>query len=76
VDVDVPEARHQVRALQVDELRIADCRRRAGVEDLLDAAVLDQDGGVGPRPGLDAIDQRRMGQQGSHVGQGLSIIGR
>ena len=66
MDVHVPQARQQVRTLEVDRLGVADRSCGAAAEDLLDAAVLEQHRAVGLGDRLNAVDQRRVGQKRSH----------
>src|SRR5687767_14388417 len=69
--VHVPQPRHEIRAFEVDHLRVADGGLPAVGEDLADTAVLDDDARVRSGRRIDAIDQRRVDQYGSHVHSGL-----
>src|SRR5215472_3374171 len=68
MDVHVPEARHQIPAVEIDHLRVAGVARLSGWQDGADAAILDQHGSIRPYLGLDAVDQVRMRKDCLHGG--------
>jgi hypothetical protein len=57
MDMHVPKAGHQVRAFEIDRLRVADAARLSAWQDGADAPILNQYGSLRPHLGLDAIDQ-------------------
>ena len=67
MDVDVPQSGHQVGAPEVDRGG-AICRGRAAVgADLANTSILDQDRCTFDRFGLDAVYERGIREEGSHM---------
>ena len=66
MDVHVPESRQQERAVEIDDVGASRVGRAAAVEHLHDAAALDRHAGAGHGPWIDAVDQRRVGQNPAH----------
>ncbi len=48
MDVDVPEAGHEIPAFEIDHLRVASAARLSAWQDGADAAILDQHGTIRP----------------------------
>ena len=65
MNMHVPQAGQQVRAFEIDDRRVAGRGLAPAGQDFGDAALLDDDGGVGRRFRLDAVDQCRVGVYGS-----------
>src|SRR5215472_7976250 len=72
MDVHVPEARHQIPAVEIDHLRAADAARLSAWQNGADAAILDQHGTIRPYLGLDAVDQICMRKDCLH---GVRLLG-
>src|SRR5215831_3432296 len=68
MDVHVPEAGHQIPAIEIDHLRVADAARLSAWQDGANAAILDQHSTIRPYLGLDAVDQVRMRKDCLHGG--------
>src|SRR6516165_5720467 len=74
MDVHVPEARHQIPAVEIDHPRVAGAARLSAWQDGADAAILDQHGSIRPYLGLDAVDQICMRNDCLHYGlSGLKL---
>ena len=61
VDVHIPQSGQQVGALQVDHPVTGRAGRRAGVTHIEDAAVFDDNGGLGLGVGIHAVDDIAVG---------------
>ena len=75
MDVDVPQSGHQVGAPEVDRGDVP-CRGRAAVgADLADPSIFDQYGRTRDRFGLDAVDERGVGEESSHGAHDKGLSG-
>src|SRR5215472_17035429 len=74
MDVHVPEAGHQIPAVEIEHLRIAGVFRPSAWQYGADAAIFDQHGSNRPYLGLDAVDQIRMRKDCLHGGRPLGLM--
>jgi len=66
MDVDVPQAGHQVIAPEVDRAASTELGRTAVGADFANPSILDHDRGASDRVGLDAVYERGVREDGSH----------
>ena len=68
MDVHVPQAGQEMVAVQVDHFGVRRVEARRGGSDRADPAVFDEHVRGRANLGRDAVDQRRVGEQGAHEG--------